>query len=60
MPVKSLTVPDNRNLSKKDIIKILTDKLKLDKNIIGLLVDSDRSIKSKSFFKKVSEKMSEH
>lgn len=60
MPVKSLTVPDYRNLSKKDFIKILTDKLKLDKNIIGLLVDSDRSIKSKSFFKKVSEKMCEH
>lgn len=58
MPEKCLTVPDSRELSKNDLIKILNEKIKLDKNIIGLLVNSEGSIGSKSFFEKVSEKIS--
>ena len=57
MPEKCLTVPDSRELSKKDLHKIFKEKLKLDKNIIGLLVNSEGSIKSKPFFKKVSDKI---
>lgn len=57
MPEKCLTVPKSREISKKDLHKILKEKLKLDKNIIGLLVNSEGSIKSKSFFEKVSDKI---
>ena len=57
MPEKCLTVPDSREISKKDLHKILKEQLKLDKNIIGLLVNSEGSIKSKSFFEKVSDKI---
>ncbi len=58
MPEKCLTVPESRELSKNDLIKILNEKIKLDKNIIGLLVNSEGSISSKSFFEKVSAKIS--
>ncbi|MDQ3019985.1 MAG: hypothetical protein M3R36_05370 [Bacteroidota bacterium] len=46
-------VNSERNNSSKKEIEILKKKLKLDDNIVGLLVNSRGSIKDKSFFDKV-------
>lgn len=56
MPKKIKAEPDKQSslkITDKDF-EVLKNKLKLDDNIIGLLVNSRGSIKSKSFFNKVT------
>ncbi len=48
-----------KRISDKDF-EILKNKLKLDENIIGLLVNSRGSIKSKLFFNKVTEQINKN
>ncbi len=47
----------NSSETSEQIIEILKNKLKLDKDIVGLLVNSRGSIKNKMFFKKVIEQI---
>lgn len=59
MPKKIKAEPDRQSSLKntgKDF-EVLKNKLKLDDNIIGLLVNSRGSIKSKSFFNKVTSQI---
>lgn len=51
-------VSEPENSSKKEI-EILKNKLKLDDNIVGLLVNSRGSIKDKSFFKNVMNQINQ-
>lgn len=63
MPVKSNIAPillSKDNSDSKNNKEILKNKLKLDDNIVGLLVNSQGSIKSKKFFDKVSKLIQKH
>jgi hypothetical protein len=53
---------DEKDVSDRDRFfkaekEILKNKLKLDEEVVGLLLTSKGSIKSKSFFKKVTEQI---
>lgn len=63
MPVKSNIAPilsSKDNSDNKNNKEVLKNKLKLDDNIVGLLVNSQGSIKSKLFFNKVSKLIQKH